>query len=498
VITIVDYGMGNLGSICNMLGRTGVSSMVSSSPEDITSADKLILPGVGHFDKAMQNLHGLGLVDALNEAVLVKQVPILGICLGQQLLCRSSEEGKQPGLGWIPAEVKRIRLPAGSRLQVPHMGWNTIEVKHDSPILNDRYPRSRFYFVHSYQVFCDDPENVLAVTTYGHEFHSAIIRDHIMGVQFHPEKSHKFGYRLLSNFVHSGADAPASNKPKSQLFSRTDVVEIADNNGGPDEEQAIPVRVIPTLLLRGSGLVKTEKFKDAKYVGDPRNAVKIFNEKEVDELALLDIDATVENREPSYDLLAEIITEAFMPIAYGGAIRTLEQARKLLAMGAEKILLNTAAAEQPELVSEASRHFGSQSVVVVMDIKKQGLLRKSDRVCFRRAKESLKEDPVQFARRMEDLGAGEILLQSVDRDGTRAGFDIDLIRNITQAVNIPVIASGGAASVEDLARAVHEGGASAVAAGSLFVFQGRHKAVLISYPKPEVLRRAFAAPPTSS
>ncbi len=508
MITIVDYGMGNLGSIANMLGRIGAPCRISAAPGEILSSDKLILPGVGHFDKAMRNLDELGLRGPLDEAVLERKIPLLGICLGQQLLTRSSEEGDLPGLGWIPAEVKKFDFPQDMRLQVPHMGWNSIQVQRESPILDDRYPDSRFYFVHSYKVLCDTPEHVLAVTHYGEDFHSAIIRDHIMGVQFHPEKSHKFGYRLLAGFARWGTEGTDHEPRSSRLFSRTDVNETepeavalkstdppaADHPAGAGHgDTSVPVRVIPTLLLRGSGLVKTEKFKDAKYVGDPRNAVKIFNEKEVDELAILDIDATVENREPSYDLLAEIISEAFMPIAYGGGIRTLEQARKLLAMGVEKILLNTAAVEMPDLVGEASRHFGAQSVVVVMDIKQQGLLKKSPHVCCRRASSSIKENPVDFARRMEQLGAGEILLQAVDRDGTRSGYDLDLIAGITAAVRIPVIACGGAATVEDLARAVGQGGASAVAAGSMFVFQGRHKAVLISYPKPESLRKAFAS-----
>ena len=493
MITIVDYGMGNLGSIANMLGRIGAPCTVSSSPDDILSASRLILPGVGHFDKAMSNLASLGLIAPLNQAVLERQTPILGICLGQQLLTRRSDEGDLPGLGWIPAEVKRFRFAEGSGLQVPHMGWNAVDVRRQSPILDDRYADSRFYFVHSYQVFCDEQQHVLATTTYGNEFHSAIIKDHIMGVQFHPEKSHKYGYRLLANFARWGAEGTDQESRSARLFSRTDVADDADDPDEPTPTRMKPVRVIPTLLLRKTGLVKTEQFKDAKYVGDPRNAVKIFNEKEVDELAILDIDATMEEREPSYDLLAEIISEAFMPIAYGGAVRTLEQARKLLALGVEKILLNTAAVECPELVTETSRHFGAQSVVVVMDIKKQGLIRKANHVCYRRATSSVKDDPVDFARRMEELGAGEILLQSVDREGTRSGYDLELIRSVTDAVSIPVIASGGAATIDDLAAAVHQGGASAVAAGSMFVFQGRHKAVLISYPKPEALRAAFAA-----
>jgi len=201
VIAIIDYGMGNLGSIYNMLNRIGVRSVVSSDPGEIALAEKLILPGVGAFDRAMQSLERLGLLPVLNERVLVNKVPFLGICLGMQLLSLRSEEGELPGLGWIDAETVRFVLDEeNATLKIPHMGWNTIEVKRRSPILDDRYDGSRFYFVHSYHVRCADDANVLATARYGILFHAAVIRDNIMGTQFHPEKSHKFGLKLLRNF----------------------------------------------------------------------------------------------------------------------------------------------------------------------------------------------------------------------------------------------------------------------------------------------------------
>ena len=206
MIVIIDYGMGNLGSIHNMLNRIGAPSEITSDPRKIGLADKLILPGVGAFDRAVQSLNRLDLLPVLNERVLDRKVPILGICLGMQLLSLRSEEGELPGLGWIDAETVRFAFEGeNAALKIPHMGWNTIEVRRSSPILDDRHEDSRFYFVHSYHVRCADEANVLATTRYGIEFHAAVIRGNIMGTQFHPEKSHKFGLKLLKNFT----DIPA-------------------------------------------------------------------------------------------------------------------------------------------------------------------------------------------------------------------------------------------------------------------------------------------------
>lgn len=246
-------------------------------------------------------------------------------------------------------------------------------------------------------------------------------------------------------------------------------------------------RVIPVLSLRGAGLVKTEKFKNPKYVGDPRNAVKIFNEKEVDELVVLDITATTEGRRPQFELIREIVSEAFMPVAYGGGIRTLEDARSVLSLGVEKILINSYAVENPTFVRAASETFGAQSVVVSVDVKKSFFGKYE--VYSQSGQRGGKLDPAAFARKMEEMGAGELVIHSIDRDGTMSGYDLELIKAVSSAVRIPVIACGGAATVDDLGRAVKEGGASAAAAGSMFVFHGRHRAVLISYPDQGALKK---------
>lgn len=247
-------------------------------------------------------------------------------------------------------------------------------------------------------------------------------------------------------------------------------------------------RVIPCLLLRDGGLVKTVKFADARYVGDPINAVRIFNDKEVDEMAFLDIGANLSNRGPNFDVLADIASEAFMPFAYGGGISTTEQAKRLFALGVEKVILNSALADNPNLVSEVARLSGSSSVVVSVDVRRSLLGGCS--VFTRSGQRDLRRDPVEYARTMEQLGAGEILLTAIDRDGTLNGYDLDLVERVANAVSIPVIACGGAGNLEHFREAVDHG-ASAVAAGTLFVFHGRHRAVLITYPDSGALARLF-------
>lgn len=243
---------------------------------------------------------------------------------------------------------------------------------------------------------------------------------------------------------------------------------------------SFPARIIPCLLLRDGGLVKTVGFSQPTYIGDPINAVRIFNDKEVDELVLLDIRATIEGRGPTFQLVAELAGECFMPLAYGGGICTLDHAHELFRLGVEKIVLNTAAVEDPALLRQLAERFGSQSVVASIDVRRQRFGRYS--VYTRSGQKDTGLDPVTAARRAEENGAGEILLTAIDREGTMTGYDLELIRRVSQAIGIPVIAHGGAGKVADLTAAVTDGGASAAAAGSLFVFVGKHRAVLISYP----------------
>jgi cyclase len=247
-------------------------------------------------------------------------------------------------------------------------------------------------------------------------------------------------------------------------------------------------RVIPALLLRNNTLVKTTQFKDPKYVGDPINVIRIFNEKEVDELMVLDITASKERREPNYALIEQIAGECFMPLAYGGGIKNVVQARQLFSLGVEKICLQTAVLENPNFISDLINEFGSQSVMVSIDIKKNYL---GDPKLYQSVSGKLMDAAwIDMLCKLVLAGAGEVLLNSVDKDGTLTGPDLFLIKQASAAVNVPLIALGGVSSLADI-KATVVAGASAVAAGAFFIYHGPHRAVLITYPKHQELEQIF-------
>lgn len=201
MITIIDYGAGNIGSIQNMIRKIGGQAIVTSKEEDIYNAEKLILPGVGSFDYGMRQLNDSGLIASLNKKVIEDKTPILGICLGVQLFTKGSEEGALKGLSWFDAETIKFNLPIKKKLKVPHMGWNEIDIKKKSKLFTDMYEDPRFYFVHTYHLKSNSPSDILTESTYGYNFVSSLEKDNIVGVQFHPEKSHKFGMKILTNFI---------------------------------------------------------------------------------------------------------------------------------------------------------------------------------------------------------------------------------------------------------------------------------------------------------
>lgn len=250
-------------------------------------------------------------------------------------------------------------------------------------------------------------------------------------------------------------------------------------------------RVIPVLLLHGRGLVKTTKFSTRRYIGDPINAVRIFNDLLADELCFLDITATLEGREVSVDLVRNLGDEAYMPFAVGGGIRSLQSISKLLRAGAEKVILNSVCEENPTLIEAASKEFGSQSIVASIDVRKNIFGKYS--VFTRSGTRKLSVTLLDYARQLQECGAGEILLTSIDRDGTMSGYDIQLLRLVSSGVRIPVVCCGGAGSLVDLHKAYVEGGASALAAASIFVFHGPRKAVLLNYPSTTDLENTFNA-----
>ncbi|MFA6715032.1 MAG: AglZ/HisF2 family acetamidino modification protein [Victivallaceae bacterium] len=240
-------------------------------------------------------------------------------------------------------------------------------------------------------------------------------------------------------------------------------------------------RIIPCLLVHDKGLVKTQKFRKPKYVGDPINTVKIFNEKEVDELIVLDIDATVNNRKPDLPMIEQLAAECRMPLCYGGGIKTAEEAKSIFCLGVEKIAISSIAVENPAIVAQTAELVGNQSVIVVLDVKKRILSRRYD-VWTHNGAVNTKKCPLELAKEFERLGAGEIVINSIDNDGMMKGYDWELIREMRETVSVPMTALGGAGSLDDIGRLINEHGIIGTAAGSLFVFKGVYRAVLVNYP----------------
>lgn len=251
----------------------------------------------------------------------------------------------------------------------------------------------------------------------------------------------------------------------------------------------LKVRIIPCLQLINASLVKTIKFDKYGYIGDPVNTVRIFNELEVDELAFVDIRATKENRLPNFDILHQITDECFMPLSYGGGIRDFDTAQKLFSIGFEKVIINTASFRTPSLITEIAKVYGSQAVVVAVDVKKN-FWGKYETYSLSGSKNE-KKNPADWVKELEGLGVGEIILTSIDMEGTWKGFDIELVKSVTEVTSLPLIAQGGAASIEDIAEVVKEGGASAVALGSMVVYQQKGMGVLVNFPDKEKLEAAI-------
>lgn len=241
-------------------------------------------------------------------------------------------------------------------------------------------------------------------------------------------------------------------------------------------------RIIPCLLVQDKGLVKTVNFKHPKYVGDPINAVRIFNEKQVDELTVLDIDASVENREPDYRMIENLAAECRMPLCYGGGVKTPEQAQRIFSLGVEKIAFSSAAVQDPSLVARIAERVGNQSVVVIIDVKKK--LLGGYEVYIKNGKTATGKNPFDFAKQLEDLGAGEIVVNSIDQDGVMKGYDMALAEKMRSVTSLPLTVLGGAGTIQDIGKLINKFGIIGASAGSLFVFKGVYKAVLINYPNP--------------
>jgi imidazole glycerol phosphate synthase glutamine amidotransferase subunit len=434
-VVVVDSGVANLASIGSALRRLGATVTVTASAEAVRSAPRLVLPGVGAFGAGLAALRARQLTAPIREAA-GRGTPLLGVCLGMQLLCERSEEAPGiPGLGIIPGDC--MRLPGDVR--VPHLGWNHVTAA----------PGTRFVasgaaaFANSYALRQAPAGWIPAWSTHGARFVAALERDAIVACQFHPELSSAYGAALLERWLRGNAGAP------------------------PSDAGAVPGllrRVVPCLDVRDGRVVKGVRFQDLRDAGDPAARAARYEAQGADEIVVLDVAASPEGRRTHLETVERVRAAISIPLTVGGGVNSVADARGLLAAGADKISVNTAAIRRPALLGDLAAAFGCQCVVLAIDA------RRADgwwEVLARGGRERALPDAVTWAQHGERLGAGEILLTSWDRDGTRVGPDLDLVRAVCGAVRIPVITSGGIGRRAHVADAF-AAGADAVLAASVF------------------------------
>ncbi len=477
MITLLDYGAGNVRSVINAIESLGETVRVARTAEDLVGAAKLIFPGVGAFGSMMQILHVRGFVEPLRHFIASGR-PFFGICLGMQALFERSEEfGGSNGLGLLKGTVRRFDI----REPVPHIGWNGIRVRQACPLFKGLQGSEKFYFVHSYHVVPDDPDVVLTTTDYGYEFTSAVQKGHIVGTQFHPEKSGAAGLRLLANFVADNREAVqiAAEPAPTALAKR--IIACLDVRTNDDGD--LVVTKGDRYDVRDKGTVRN--------LGRPVALAKHYYEEGADEITFLNITAFRDfplRDMPMLEVLKQTSREVFVPLTIGGGIRNytdstgrfysaLEVAAEYFRSGADKISIGSDAVEIVEAhlaagsasgqsaIEQIARVYGSQAVVISIDPRRVYVDSpeavphtviptvfkgpRGEAFCWyqctvRGGREGRPVDAVTLARVCQELGAGEILLNCIDRDGTNAGFDIELINAVGSAITIPLIASSGA------------------------------------------------------
>ncbi len=434
-VVIVDSGVANLASITSGLGRLSASVSVTRDPTVVREAPRVVLPGVGAFGAGMGALRDHGLDRAIRD-VAARGTPLLGICLGMQLLCEASDETPGIlGLGVIAGACRR--LPADVR--VPHLGWNTVTAQSNARLIATGVAA----FANSYALRDAPAGWTAAWTTHGVPFVAALERPGVLACQFHPELSGAYGAALLERWLTGATPVPTPAL-------------------GP--APGLLPRVVPCLDVKDGRVVKGVRFQELRDAGDPAIQGAAYEAQGADEIVVLDVAASAEARAARIDTVARVRAAIRIPLTVGGGVRSVDDARRLLAAGADKVSVNTAAIARPVLLSELAAEFGSQCVVLAIDARRTGdgweALSFGGRVAG-------KPDAVTWAREGARLGAGEILLTSWDRDGTRAGPDLDLLRAVVRAVQVPVIASGGIGERAHVAQALGAG-ADAVLAASVF------------------------------
>ena len=451
-VALIDYGAGNLTSVKKALAALGATVVVPGTPDDLRACAGIIVPGVGHYRAT------LALDESWRAAIQAEvrnQRPLLGICLGMQWLFEGSDEAPDaPGLGLLRGRCLHLgdeRLSNGPQafMKVPHVGWNVVAPGRQSWLLSGVAPDAQAYFTHSYVTPVG--ADVVATTSVARTtFASVVERDTVVGVQFHPEKSSDSGVTILKNFLarcrgdRVDVQAPAPQLPVCRTPSK---------------------RIIACLDVRDGTVVKGVNFEGLRAAGDPAELGRRYNTEGIDELVILDITATLERRRALADTIRSVARELFIPLAVGGGIGTEDDAAAVVEAGADKVSLNTAALADPSLVTKLAGRYGSQAVIVAIDAKREG---DGYAVYARSGRTPAHRDAVSWAREVEDRGAGEILLTSIDRDGTKAGFDCTLTAAVSSAVSIPVIASGGAGTLDHFVSVFTEGRADAALAASIF------------------------------
>ncbi len=433
-VVIVDSGVANLASIAGAVRRLGVAPVVSSHPAEIRDATHVVLPGVGAFGAGMTALRNAGLGTAIGEAV-GGGTPLLGICLGMQMLCEASEESPGvAGLGLIAGTCRR--LPG--QVRVPHLGWNSVSAEAGARLVTSGVAA----FANSYALREKPDGWTPAWTTHGLPFVAALERGSILACQFHPELSGAYGAALLERWLagesaHAGARAP--------------------------EIPGLLRRLIPCLDVRNGRVVKGVRFQNLRDAGDPAEQAARYEAQGADEIVILDVAASAQGRGTQIETVRRVREAIRIPLTVGGGVRSVADARQLLSAGADKVSVNTAAVRRPALLTELAQAFGCQCVVLAIDARRAPA---GWEVLVLGGREAARPDAVAWAREGEQRGAGEILLTSWDRDGTRTGHDIELLRTVTDAVRVPVIASGGVGTREHVATAF-AAGADAVLAASV-------------------------------
>jgi cyclase len=469
-VALIDYRAGNLTSVRKALAAAGAEVFTPEAAGDIARADGLIVPGVGHFEAT-------AVLDAAwREAILVHVragKPLLGICLGLQFLFEDSTEAPGlPGLGLLPGRCGRlgpswdpaVQLSAEgwAEFKVPHVGWNAVNPTRPSRILAGVAPGAQAYFTHSYAAPVT-PATAATTATGPNTFASVVEQDAIFGLQFHPEKSGDAGLVMLRNFCDRVAGAPGGAPGASPGPAPGDVADSAHHASK---------RIIACLDVRDGQVVKGVKFEGLRSAGDPAELAARYNVEGIDEVVILDVTATLESRRALADTIREVARNLFIPLAVGGGIRTEADAAAVVEAGADKVSLNSAALKDPDLISRLAVRYGSQAVVVAIDAKRGPTDAGPDgfAVFARSGTSDAGRDAVEWAREAADRGAGEILLTSMDRDGTRSGFDCELTAAVSRAVAIPVIASGGAGTLDHFVEVFTRGRADAALAASIFHF----------------------------